>query len=149
MLGSLHKAITAAAAALLSAGYAACACLSVAASTPSSHDGQTPTFAHSAHHEAAQEAGADGEDRDGHDGAPAPVDHSTCGHCAQAALAKPAAADGAKAPAEKKVGESIAKAPAIAHVFVSPSNKVSSRYRLIWAAPPDPSPISLKIRLLI
>lgn len=148
MLGSLHKAITAAAAALLSAGYAACACLSVAASTPSSHYGQAPAFAHLAHHEAAQEAGADGEDRDGHDGAPAPVDHSTCGHCAQAALAKPAAADGAKAAAEK-AGGSIAKAPATAHVFVSPSNRVSSRYRLIWAAPPDPSPISLKIRLLI
>lgn len=125
------------AALFLSAGHAACACLS-AAQEPAPIVQASMSDADHAHHHGGNEVG-DAPDRS----APSPSD---CDHCESVALA----GDGTLAAGSLPTLQKSFPIAASAAIISTPSDHFGAlARRLHWAAPPRRTPVTLKTRLRI
>ena len=137
MIGAAKQMLLAIAALFLSAGHAACACLSAAQDAAPIIQTSMSDAGHAHHH------GGDDVDETHDPSAPSP---SGCGHCATVALAGDGSLATGSLPALQKT-VAVAAAPAIAS---TPQDRVGAlARRLHWAASPRRTPVSLKTRLRI
>jgi len=123
------------AALFLSAGHAACACLSAAQEAAPIVQTSMSDADH-AHHHGGSDVG-DTPDRS----APSPSD---CGHCASVALAGDGTLAAGSLPSLQK---SFPIAASSAFVSTPADHAGALARQLHWAAPPRRTPVSLKIRL--
>jgi hypothetical protein len=137
VIGAAKQMLLAIAALFLSAGHAACACLSAAQDAPPIVQTSMSDADH-AHHHGGGEVGGTPDPS-----APSPGD---CGHCETVALAGAGSLSTGSLPAVQKTF-AVAASPAIAS---TPQDVVGAlARRLHWAAPPRRTPVSLKARLRI
>lgn len=126
------------AALFLSAGHAACACLSAAQDIAPIIQTSTTSDADHAHHHGGGDAGETPDPS-----APSP---SECGHCETVALAGDGSLATGSLPALQQTF-AVAASPAIASTPHDIFGALARR--LHWAAPPRPTPVSLKTWLRI
>lgn len=139
----LKNFVVALAALLFGVGHAACACPQSSAAAAVIAESQHG----SGHHgHAASDKAQHADHTGGGESAPCDPSHNSCEHCQAAQFASaPDAAKLAVPQTAPGVFIAILNAPFTA-IGKSPILKATAR--LHWAAPPGPSPVSLKIRLL-
>jgi hypothetical protein len=137
VISAAKQMLLAIAALFLSAGHAACACLSAAQDAAPIIQTSMSDADHAHHH------GGDDVGETPDPSAPSPGD---CGHCETAALAGDGSLATGALPALPKTF-AVAASPAVAS---TPQDVVGAlARRLHWAAPPRRTPVSLKTRLRI
>lgn len=137
MIGAAKQMLLAIAALFLSAGHAACACLSAAQDAAPVVQTSMSNADH-AHHHGGGDAGETPDPS-----APSPSD---CGHCETVALAGDGSLATGSLPALQKTF-ALSASPAIASAPQDIFGALARR--LHWAAPPRRTPVSLKTRLRI
>jgi hypothetical protein len=133
VIGAAKQMLLAVAALLLSAGHAACACLSSAQNSAPIVQTSMDDAGHAHHHRA------------GDDATISPAPHSNgCDHCESVTLAGDGTSAAGSLPTWQK-SYPIAPSPAIVSTPKDVFGALSRR--LHWAASPRRTPVSLKIRL--
>ena len=146
----LRNFVVALSALLFGIGNAACACLPDSSFIPASDSTSVAGHSYGAVHGGAGEASHHLAGDAGNaetDGAPCGPTNNDCQHCQLAQFA--AAPDAAKLQTPSLATGPFVAILAQAVTPVTQRTVAETATRLKWAAPPGPTPVSLKIRLLI
>lgn len=135
MIRAARQMLLVIAALFLSAGHAACACLSAGPDASPTVQLSTSDAGHAHHHGSGDDGAAPGG---------IPVSPGGCDHCESVALASDGTLATGALPALQK---SFPIAAAAALVSAPRDHVGALARRLHWAAPPRRTPVTLKIRL--